>query len=68
MQNVEHVMGKYIISDHPMTIEQWAAERATVVNEVIDDTPQELPAPKKDAEISAVLAEKREGVLLVTDD
>jgi hypothetical protein len=37
VQNVEHVMGKYIISDRPMTIEQWAAERATVVNEVIDD-------------------------------
>jgi hypothetical protein len=42
VQNVEHVLGKYIISDKPMTIEQWAAERATVVNEVIDDsvTPQ----------------------------
>jgi hypothetical protein len=48
VQNVEHVMGKYIISDRPMTIEQWAAERATVVNEVIDDDlPRELPAPKK---------------------
>ena len=34
MQNVDHVLGKYIISDRPMTIEQWAAERATVVNEV----------------------------------
>jgi hypothetical protein len=45
VQNVEHVMGKYIISDKPMTIEQWAAERAVVVNEVIDDT-KELPAPK----------------------
>jgi hypothetical protein len=48
VQNVEHVLGKYLISDHPMTIEQWAAERATVVNEVIDDTvgesvTQELP-------------------------
>jgi hypothetical protein len=32
------VLGKYIISDKPMTIEQWAAERATVVNEVIDDS------------------------------
>jgi hypothetical protein len=32
-------MGKYIISDRPMTIEQWAAERATVVNEVIDEQP-----------------------------
>jgi hypothetical protein len=39
VQNVEHVLGKYIISDKPMTIEQWAAERATVVNEVIDDVP-----------------------------
>ena len=47
VQNVEHVLGKYIISDHPMTAEQWAAERATVVNEVIDDTAGELPAPKK---------------------
>ena len=46
VQNVEHVMGKYIISDKPMTVEQWAAERATVVNEVIDDTPAELPKPK----------------------
>jgi hypothetical protein len=42
VQNVEHVMGKYIISDRPMTVEQWAAERATVVNEVIE----ELPAPE----------------------
>jgi hypothetical protein len=49
VQNVEHVMGKYIISDHPMTVEQWAAERATVINEVIDDTASQLPAPKKDA-------------------
>jgi len=47
VQNVEHELGKYIISDHPMTAEQWAAERATVVNEVIDDTAGELPAPKK---------------------
>jgi hypothetical protein len=42
VQNVEHVMGKYIISDHPMTVEQWAAERATVINDVVE----ELPAPK----------------------
>ena len=39
-------MGKYIISDRPMTAEQWAAERATVVNEVIDDTASSLPAPE----------------------
>jgi hypothetical protein len=24
VQNVEHVLGKYIISDRPMTVEQWA--------------------------------------------
>jgi hypothetical protein len=47
VQNVEHVLGKYIISDKPMTAEQWAAERATVVNEVIDDTAGELPAPSE---------------------
>jgi hypothetical protein len=45
VQNVEHVLGKYIISDHPMTVEQWAAERATVVNEVIDDTVGESATP-----------------------
>ena len=45
LQNVEHLIGKYIISDHPMTIEQWAAERATVVNEVIDDTVGESVTP-----------------------
>ena len=45
VQNVEHVLGKYIISDHPMTVEQWAAERATVVNEVIDDTVGEFATP-----------------------
>ena len=51
VQNVEHVMGKYLISDHPMTIEQWAAERATVINEVIDDagdrSEASLPAVKR---------------------
>jgi hypothetical protein len=36
-KNVEHVLGKYIISDRPMTMEE-CAERATVVNEVIDDS------------------------------
>ena len=38
IQNVEHVLGKYIISDKPMTLQEWASARATVVNEVIDDT------------------------------
>jgi hypothetical protein len=49
VQNVEHVMGKYLISDKPMTLEQWAQERATVVNEVIDETPQ-LSSPEKSGE------------------
>jgi hypothetical protein len=26
------VLGKYIISDQPMTEEQWARERATVID------------------------------------
>ena len=43
VQNVEHVLGKYIISDKPMTEEEWAAARATV----IDDVVEELPAPGK---------------------
>jgi hypothetical protein len=43
VQNVERVLGKYIISDRPMTPEQWAAERATI----IDDVVEELPAPEK---------------------
>jgi hypothetical protein len=29
---LEHVPGKYIISDQPMTEEQWARERATVID------------------------------------
>jgi hypothetical protein len=32
-QNVHHVLGKYIISDRPMTEEEWARERATVIDE-----------------------------------
>ena len=32
---VEHSLGKYVISDKPMTEEQWAKERA----DVIDVTP-----------------------------
>jgi hypothetical protein len=35
---VEHTLGKYLISDKPMTEEAWAKERATL----IDVTP-ELP-------------------------
>jgi len=35
VQQLEHSMGKYVISDKPMTEEQWAKERA----DVIDVTP-----------------------------
>jgi hypothetical protein len=35
---VEHVTGKYVISDKPMTEEQWIRERATV----IDGEPTEI--------------------------
>jgi hypothetical protein len=28
----EHVLGKYMISDKPMTEEEWACERATVID------------------------------------
>ena len=43
VQNVDHVLGKYIISDRPMTEEQWAAERATIIDEKVAE---ELPAPR----------------------
>jgi hypothetical protein len=31
-QQLEHVLGKYIISDKPMTEEEWAKERADVID------------------------------------
>jgi hypothetical protein len=31
-QQLEHVLGKYIISDKPMTEAEWARERATVID------------------------------------
>ena len=39
---LEHTLGEYIISDKPMTEEQWARERA----DVIDAEPQALDKPK----------------------
>jgi hypothetical protein len=32
-QQLEHVLGRYIISDRPMTEEEWARERATVIDD-----------------------------------
>ena len=31
-QQLEHVLGKYVISDRPMTEEEWTRERATVID------------------------------------
>jgi hypothetical protein len=31
-QQLEHVLGKYLISDKPMSEEDWARERATVID------------------------------------
>jgi hypothetical protein len=39
VKNVDHVLGKYIIADRLMTEEEWARERATI----IDETPIECP-------------------------
>jgi hypothetical protein len=41
-QKMEHVLGKYIISDKPMSEEEWARERA----DVIDAEATELPVDK----------------------
>jgi hypothetical protein len=35
-QQLEHVLGKYIISDKPMTEEQWAKERATMIDVTLE--------------------------------
>jgi hypothetical protein len=43
-QQLEHVLGKYIISDKPMTEEQWARERATVIDV---EPEQNLPSSDK---------------------
>jgi hypothetical protein len=44
VQNVEHAIGKYIISDHPLTEEEWAKERATIIDEKVVE---ELSPPAK---------------------
>jgi hypothetical protein len=37
VQNIEHAIGKYIISDKPMTEEEWTRERADVIDVTPDD-------------------------------
>ena len=45
---LEHVTGKYIISDKPMTEEEWIKQRAVVVDgdDAVDVTPQIEDKPK----------------------
>jgi hypothetical protein len=42
-QQLEHVLGKYIISDRPMSEEDWARERADVIDDTLIEAPQTLP-------------------------
>jgi hypothetical protein len=44
VQQLEHVTGKYLISDKPLTPKQWIKERALVVDgDAVDVTPAEQP-------------------------
>ena len=43
---VDHTLGKYVISDKPMSEEQWALERADVID-VTPTLPVEKDEPKK---------------------
>jgi hypothetical protein len=45
-QQIEHAIGKYTISDRPMTEAERAAERATIIDDVGDRSEDLLPAPK----------------------
>jgi hypothetical protein len=47
VQNVEHVLGKYIISDRPMTEGEWARERADVLDAEASPALPELSAGRK---------------------
>jgi hypothetical protein len=48
---LEHVLGKYIISDTPMSEEQWARERATVIDaEPVSPVTPALPRDQTPAE------------------
>ena len=47
-QQVEHAIGKYIISDRPMTEQEWAAERATIIDEkAVEELPEPKPPPSR---------------------
>jgi hypothetical protein len=46
VQNVEHVLGKYIISDKPMTEEEWIRERATDIANKMASICRTRPSPR----------------------
>jgi len=46
-QQLEHVLGKYIISDTPMTAEEWARERADVLDAEASPALPELSTGRK---------------------
>jgi hypothetical protein len=49
-QKMEHVLGRYMISDRPMTEEEWARERATVIDAepvTEEDVTRELPKDRR---------------------
>jgi hypothetical protein len=41
VQQMEHVLGKYIIADRPMTEDEWTRERATLIDVTPDDEKKE---------------------------
>jgi hypothetical protein len=50
-QQLEHVLGKYIISDQPMTPEQWARERADVIDAKTEENL--LPSKQENTDASS---------------
>jgi hypothetical protein len=50
-QQLEHVLGKYIISDQPMSPEQWARERADVIDGTLEEN--HLPWKQENTDASS---------------
>jgi hypothetical protein len=49
VQQLEHALGKYVISDRPMTEEEWIRERGA---QVIDVTPEKPDATRNTVALS----------------
>jgi hypothetical protein len=55
VHNMEASLGKYIIRDRPMTVEEWTKERADIIDVTPDESlPQTLPSkdPKTPAPVA----------------